>query len=150
MQKVKRKYCAIAVVIISIVTLSLKDTLNAAHEFLHAIPNPFHHHEVEGHAFYHHQNDPRQSFFSYGNHSHSLDDHAHSSKKDKHTSSSQKDKSDKQDLEKSLKTNLFVQDMRKLRFYFASYPKSKMSQYVIVFLDYLHPSPPTPPPELGA
>jgi len=131
----------------SIFALSLKDTLEMAHVFLHAIPNPFHKHEVD--AFHHHHNDSKKSFFSYGNHKHSLEDHVHSAKKDKHAASSQKDKSEKQDLEKSLKTNLFVQDMGELRFYFASFPKSKM-WYVHPFFDYLHPSPPTPPPEIDA
>lgn len=148
MQQRKRKYLLSILIIGSIFALSMKDTLEMAHTFLHAIPNPFHHHEVEGHAFYHHQNDPRQPFFSYGNHKHSLEDHVHSVKKDKHTASSQKDKSEKKDLEKSLKTNLFVEDLSELRFYFASYPKSKMSLYFISFFDYLHPSPPTPPPDM--
>lgn len=148
MQQRKRKYLLSILIIGSIFVLSVKDTLEVVHAFLHAIPNPFHHHDLEVHAFYHHQNDLRQSFFSYGNHKHSLEDHVHSVKKNKHTASSQKDKSEKQDLEKSLKTNLFVQDMGEVRFCFASYSKSKMSQYIIAFFDYLHPSPPTPPPDM--
>jgi hypothetical protein len=148
MQQRKRKYLLSILIIGSIFALSVKDTLEVVHAFLHAIPNPFHHHDLEGHAFYHHQNDPRQSFFSYGNHKHSLEDHVHSAKKNKHSASSQKDKSEKQDLEKSLKTNLFVNDLCELRFYFAICPKSKMLNNGSSFFDYLHSSPPSPPPDM--
>lgn len=146
MQQRKRKYLLSILIIGSIFALSIKDTLEVVHAFLHAIPNPFHHHEVDA---FHHQHVSGKSFFSYGNHKHSLEDHVHAAKKDKHTSSSssQKDKSEKQDLGKSLKTNLFVQDMGELKFYFVSNPKSKMSNYGVSFFDYLHPSPPSPPPD---
>ncbi len=144
MQKRKRKYLLSILIIGSIFTLSLKDTLEVAHAFLHAIPNPFHQHEVDA---FHHHNVSRQSFFSYGNHKHSLEDHVHSAKKDKHNASSQKDKSEKLDLKKSLKTNLFVQDMGELRFFFSSYLKSNMLNSGISFFNYLHSSSPTPPPD---
>jgi hypothetical protein len=77
-----------------------------------------------------------------------LEDHVHLAKKDKPVTSSQKDKSEKQDLEKSLKTNLFVQDMSELRFCFASNPKGKMTNYSVSFFDCSLPSPPTPPPDM--
>ena len=67
MQKVQRKYFAIAVVIISIVTLSLKDTFNITHAFLHSIPNPFHSHSLS-HSFFHSHD------HAHG-HSHDLSDH---------------------------------------------------------------------------
>ena len=151
MQKIQRKYCAIAVVIISIVTLSLKDTLNLAHELLHAIPNPFHYHQNEGcEAFYHQGIDPRQSFFSHPGHQHSTDDHANGDQEDQHDHENHASQKNKTELEKTLKTNLFCENLEVFAQYSIYYPKLKTDYYQASFFDYQHPSPPSPPPEISA
>ena len=146
----QRKYLMSIAIIGSIMMLSLKDTLNVVHTILHQIPNPFHHHHTSGQeGFYHHQNDPRQSFFSHGQHSHSLDDHIVHAKSDE-TKATQKNKSEKKEIEKSQKMNLFAEESNAIVFHANFYPKNKLFFYAASFFSYTHPSPPSPPPEIGA
>lgn len=151
MHQRKRKYLLSLVVIGSVMMLSFRDTASFVHTFLHQFSNPFHHHGTDNLAFYHHDNDPRHAFFGHGNgHMHSLDDHVHHSKTDKHLKSEQKDNSEKKEIEKSLKTNLFFEEPTVFVLSLGTCPKSKMGLFVNAFFYRTQPTPPGPPPELGA
>ena len=53
MKGLRKKYYASLLLLVSVLVLSSKDTLNLMHEFAHLIPNPFHNH-ASGHGHSHH------------------------------------------------------------------------------------------------
>lgn len=140
----------------SIFMLSMKDTLDVVHTILHKIPNPFHHHHIEDHSFYHHRTDPHRGFFSAipieknkHTHTHSLEDHIpHSHTKDV-KAATKKDKSSKSKVAKKIKIDLFTE-------VYTSMVKSMSDEeeilfsYLPVFFYHTTQFPPNPPPEISA
>lgn len=147
MQQRKRKYLISILIIGSIIALSVKDTFEVLHSILHTIPNPFHHHEINGIAnFHHHENNPKKSFFNYAQHSHSLEDHLDSITKNPQKASSEKKKADKNGQKKLQKTNLYSEELHSICFYFSFRNKFK-KPHDDVFFSSFRISPPTPPPQ---
>jgi hypothetical protein len=88
------KYLSCLLIVFSLLALSFKDSVELLHTFAHAIPNPFHHHELKV-RLQHHPH-AGKTFFTYAHHghSHSLSDHTHFTVEKKDSSSSSEKEND--------------------------------------------------------